>query len=40
MKYNKLIRDNIPEIIMRDNHIPIFHTASDEEYKLRLLGKF
>lgn len=37
MKYNKLIRDRIPEIIKADNKLAITHKASDEEYfdKLR-----
>lgn len=39
MKYSKLIRDKIPEIILGDNQIPVTHVASDEEYKQRLLEK-
>jgi len=32
MKYSKLIRDKIPNIIKNDGEIPITHVASDEEY--------
>lgn len=40
MEYNKLVRDKIPEIILRDNQIPIIHQASQEEYSQKLLEKF
>jgi len=37
--YNKLVRDNIPEIIKADNCIPITRILSDEEYKTELEKK-
>ena len=37
--YNKLVRDNIPEIIRADNCIPITRILSDEEYKIELEKK-
>jgi predicted house-cleaning noncanonical NTP pyrophosphatase (MazG superfamily) len=39
MKYNKLIRDNIPEIIKKDNKIPLIHKASNKEYSEKLIEK-
>ena len=39
MEYNKLVRDKVPEIIKRDNQFPVIHTASQEEYKQKLLEK-
>lgn len=32
MKYNKLVRDLIPDIIEKSGNVPITHIASDHEY--------
>lgn len=37
--YNKLVRDNIPEIISKDNRNPITRILNDEEYKQELEKK-
>ena len=37
--YNKLVRDNIPEIIKKDNCEPIIRILDDEEYKKELEKK-
>ena len=34
--YNKLVRDNIPEIIIKDGCKPITRVLTDEEYKKEL----
>lgn len=37
--YNKLVRDNIPEIIRNNNETPIAKTLSNEEYLRALKAK-
>ena len=39
MKYDKLVRDRIPEIMGRDGKKAITHTATPEEYDRRLREK-
>lgn len=37
--FNKLVRDNILEVISKNNQEYTYHVATDEEYKLKLLEK-
>ncbi|MGN0973266.1 MAG: HD domain-containing protein [Bacilli bacterium] len=37
--YNKLVRDNIPDIINKDNEIAITRTLNDDEYRKELYKK-
>lgn len=37
--YNKLVRDNIPEIIIKDNQQPFTRILNDEDYKKSLEDK-
>lgn len=37
--YNKLVRDKIPEIIEKDNFIPVTRILNEEEYKKELEKK-
>lgn len=38
-KYNKLVRDKIPEIIERNNETPHVRILNDEEFKIELEKK-
>lgn len=36
IEYNKLVRDNIPDIIKNNNEIPFTRILGDDEYKMEL----
>ncbi len=38
-RYDKLVRDRIPEIVAADGKQPVVHVADDEEYERRLREK-
>lgn len=38
-KYNKLVRDKIPEIIKENGEVPITRILTDEEYSIELIRK-
>ena len=37
--FNKLVRDNIPDIIEKNNEVPVTRILSDDEYKKELYKK-
>jgi predicted house-cleaning noncanonical NTP pyrophosphatase (MazG superfamily) len=40
MRYDKLVRDKIPDIIRAKGGNPVTHTATDAEYAAKLKDKF
>lgn len=39
MKFDKLVRDKIPEIILDNGDTPVTHVANEEEYAVKLQEK-
>lgn len=39
IQYNKLVRDNIPDICIKNNHTPKYRVLNDAEYKKALCKK-
>lgn len=39
MRYHKLVRDGIPDLIRKNGDKPIFHVANDREYVSKLKDK-
>ena len=39
MKFNKLVRDKIPDIIKKNGDVPITHIASEKEFETKLHEK-
>lgn len=39
MEYNKLVRDKLPEIIIKNNQKPVTHIAGEEEFRQALKNK-
>ena len=37
--HNKLVRDNVPELIPKNGHKVVYHMAGDAEYRIKLRDK-